>query len=72
MSRVIGYTALASLYCLACARKAGMDAEGFDQAGDPIGVVFSTDETHPEGEYCDECGGEVSAPYTPANWSHWK
>ncbi len=78
--RVIGYAYNAAVHCVACtkAREFDLDPDGeqgsdehgvpyaaIDGKRNPIHPVFSTDETPPYGEYCDDCHDEVAEPWLP-------
>ena len=56
--RVIGYAYDADLHCPGCATVANMTGENAtDSEGNPVGVLFDTDETGDAGpEHCGTCG----------------
>lgn len=66
--RVIAYAYEADIHCLPCAEHrfgVALDRpETEDTEGNPIGAVFSTDETPEWGLYCGDCGDELVAPST--------
>ena len=64
---VIGWAYEADLHCEDCARArfgATLDApDTEDRDGNPVHPMFSTDEAPAEGEYCGDCGAEISKPW---------
>lgn len=69
MTRILAYTYEAAYHCPACARVyfgADLDApDTVDREGNPIGVLFSTDEADESGVYCDDCRREIVEPLEP-------
>lgn len=71
---IIAWTYDADIHCLACARERfgaaldnGSDSDHpgpvpLDSESNEIHPVFASDETDPAGEYCGDCGAEISEP----------
>lgn len=63
---ICGYTYDAALHCAECARarfgRALTDGTARDAEGNEVRPVFESDEVDPAGEYCDDCGAEISEP----------
>ena len=69
LSDPIGYTYEADVHCPSCTEaKFGRGADGFiasdavDSEGNSVGVIAPWDEGTPFGEYCADCGVEISPP----------
>jgi hypothetical protein len=66
---VIGWTYEADTHCCECARERFGDAIDNDDSppedneGNEVHPMFASDEADPSGEYCGDCGEEISEPW---------
>ena len=74
MSKLIGYAYEADCHCIGCTYERfgsivltdDLDLWPKDSEGNPISVIFNTDEHPQEGIYCADCLGTICEPYKQA------
>lgn len=69
---IIGWTYDASAHCEECAAQRFSSAQlrnpaTEDTEGNPVRPIFASDDTKPEGEYCDDCGACIADPADTAD-----
>ncbi len=65
---VLGYSYDAAVHCESCTRERFPEADAEfsnvqDAEGNELNPIFAGDETDPKGEYCVDCGEELSEPW---------